>query len=503
MSKFKLKNNYPAWLILASLILLNTLIAYYSYPMLDGDSPAYFPIALQYKQGKGLISLFDGFPIKDPKRRLVFQGFFNHIVRAFLSPSPSNHSMRMVLSFEISLCFLLSFIFFNNLFSVKPPSLQNSILIGFSLFPIATFLIGNGGRPEAFSMLLLLMGAISFQHFKNKYSYWISAIFVGLLAASNPLIGLLSGGLLFSIVSVNFYFAAAIRHMTYILLIATSSFFSCFLLYPYPTSDWFEGMLRASKFAVSLSRFDLNGFIYYYFTKPGSTFLGLIWILILICLTFLMIKYQKKIRSPILFLLVIITLLSIMKKTFILDMPRSYNLFVFTPLGISILLWAYNHMSNSKISSIKLYSFFLTLIISFSLSSIGFVREIVLFPVFIAHGLGYSQARQDLKQIRASFPGELILSSGLLPLTEDYSNVAEWNSSHKYASATLVIQQTNIRHPNRHLPPKIPNYKLIINKFSKQTPILLGLKLANTPRGYNYAVYIPQTASNTYSIEPN
>ncbi len=476
------------------LILFNLFAGYYSYPVLDGDSIVYFPIALQYKLGNGLISLFDSFPkeVRDPSGKWVYHGFFNHIARSFLCLKPTYSHLRLALSLETCICLVLAYVLFQNIFKKtdRKNSVSESILVGFGLLPVATFLSGIGARPEPFSMILILSGTLVCQRMRQKGGI-VAAVLVGLLVASNPLAGVLSGAILFIWISLNCTFFNSLRSYFFILIISFSSFLLCFSVYPYPMADWFSGMIRASKFAVSLNRISFKTFFYYYFFCPQSTFLGLPWVGVVIAISILLLSGKIRGKSPFLFFLSCFSLFGLALKTFLLDIPRNFNLLVFTPLAVLTLLWTYKEY-NTLVSLNKKRIWYFTLIVVFGLCGAGFIRNAILFPYFLKNGMSYHDAYLKFQNILKDEKGVICLSSGLFTLTEDYEKIRIWKLQPLVSSATLVIQQINIPHPDRLTPPEIPGFVLTENYFSKCVPKLFGLKIANTSQGYNFAVYRPK-----------
>jgi hypothetical protein len=142
------------------------------------------------------------------------------------------------------------------------------------------------------------------------------------------------------------------------------------------------------------------------------------------------------------------------------------------------------------------------------MGSIGFFREFILFGINLQKGISYKEVRMRFKEIRRNFPDKKIfVSPDFIALTEDYQNNFELFKYQKKdgylkienefphreeVKDILFVQQVYKFYSKNNLPPKIPGFKLVENKFGSFTPNFLGVKLSNSPRGYNYAIYFSE-----------
>lgn len=133
------------------------------------------------------------------------------------------------------------------------------------------------------------------------------------------------------------------------------------------------------------------------------------------------------------------------------------------------------------------------LYLGFSPGVLGLSRTVAVWNVGKDHVMTRSEACArliaDLDKIRARM--EIVsINSGLFELAADNQiSALKPHLETRYFAATnvMVIPQTN---SGLLTPPSVEKFRLVVNRFKQKLPCLFGLRLSNTPGGYNYAIYI-------------
>ncbi|WP_395732786.1 hypothetical protein [Prosthecobacter sp.] len=117
--------------------------------------------------------------------------------------------------------------------------------------------------------------------------------------------------------------------------------------------------------------------------------------------------------------------------------------------------------------------------------SLVFARNVILFHHADGHGISYSKATEALTHCLDTSKESVDVSMQFITLS----------SSPKIRGAAMVSQieseyfmlaQT---YSGLTSPPNIAGYELVYDSFSQEVPRILGVKIANTPGSYNFAIY--------------
>jgi len=278
---------------------------------------------------------------------------------------------------------------------------------------------------------------------------------------------------------------AALFWLCVALFTAVVVFTIIFAWYPYSLGDWISGCRRHSAKAI-VKAWHANA-LYYWFTVPRSTFFGGICLLATVSGLSLLCQFRKRIAFKTGALLSVLSF-CFLAWYFACRVPaRNYNIQVMCPLIYSVILAAAarffvvgTRQTDTNIARWR----GAVLVCLISLAGIGFVRQCLLFPSFLRHGMSLQEARSRFVEVRAKYRDNLDLDGSLFVLTENYEGIAFPEIP---SSEWLLIAQTN---GGRLAPPALRGYELIEDHFCRFTPRLLGLKLAHTVGGYNFAVYV-------------
>ncbi len=333
-----------------------------------------------------------------------------------------------------------------------------------------------------FATALLTAGLVCLQRLPERWEVPCLGITIGLVTAANPLPGVMLFLIASVFLCVKYKAVPALIRVALTGLLMLIVFLTPFLFYPYPFHDWLSGMIFRSK--QELGRTDTGKFLYYFFLNPGETFLGTTYFLGLCAALFLTFRHQQttKFRAGVIIFSLLLGI--VIYKTALRAPVRNYGLLVLTPIIFALIVQAVNNVLSTRNRLSR--PIICTTIFLIALGGIGFIRGVVAFPSFVKAGLPYQQGRLALSQLRRQYPGTLGITSGLFTLTEDYKGISGYERGSQPATDDLMFQQTNT---GLLQPPVIPGYQIIENTFSTKRVLLCGIKIANTPQGYNYAFY--------------
>jgi hypothetical protein len=161
---------------------------------------------------------------------------------------------------------------------------------------------------------------------------------------------------------------------------------------------------------------------------------------------------------------------------------RTYNITAFALIPTLIVM---RFGANARGGQFSRRAAYCAMLAIFLWLSVALIRCALVFPFFLRYGMPYAEARDQMRELRQG-GGTVEINSGLFTLTEDYSNVTITKVDLASSSDLLLVQQAN---RGQLAPPAIAGYTLEKNEFSSVQPKLLGVKIANTVCGYNFAVY--------------
>lgn len=463
---------------------------FFHFPMWDGDSLLFSSAVISLKKGEGLKAIMVYPPIAEKiGEKATGHGFANLVVLSALSWKPSYFSLRMANAIVNSIVVVLLLFLLRKNFIGEQSCLEKAFVY-LCLVSQAGLVFGSG-RPEPFATFILAVALTFFSISSTKNLPWFGGVFAGILFCSHPLPGLLFFFLLlvfFSLDKLDFPF---IKYIQFFLSWAASVGFLFAFILPGSLSEWIVAFEVGGKANSQFMRNGWDEFVAAYLISPQAVFVGPIVVLFVISV-FSQHRKRNKQVNYLFFLCFFSALLFLGGKTFVFDFPRVYNLFPFFPLFLSSIGWLFKlNLDSSK----KIHRYFAvgTIFLIVLFSCIPFFLSVVQFSFFRSHGISYGEAREMLGLLRQKWKGPIEVTSGFFSLTEDYQLFrVQTDKSRPFCNdALLIVQQTNIQHPVRGRPPDLPGFVLVKNRFSSFVPKVAGIKIANTPKAYNYAIYCP------------
>ncbi len=459
--------------VIIFLTIFQILFAVYRYPLFASDGIAFLPAAINYGNQNGLINevytitrLLNG--NNNPALYINYPPIFP-LLFGFLYRFTVNLHLNFAFVHIIS---IIIFVFISHqLFNVLSSTRKVLVLI---LFIIAwnTQLSPGTARPESLGQLFFLLLVICSVLYKYKLTYILSGLFIVFIGFTHPVLGVYSCFMLL------IYYVYVTVNFKSLFLVIGGFIFGLYLVisvYPYKFELLIDGILRHGEIVTGRSEFSIMKFFYYHLTNPDITFYFLVCISALCCYYFVfkssVISQSNKI---LLFFLHVVLISTILYFTF-QTIEASYNLYVLFPLFGFLIL------SNSRFlrSNLKFYSILFFLF----LSSFGFVRRIVLFPIHLTQGHSFKMAKSELSFLEKSNE-KIFIPTSFYILFENMQNLTDDIND---PLLSYVIQQQNFSSVNQ--PARIAGFDLVHSTFCDSSVKILGLKLASSPPGYQYALY--------------
>jgi hypothetical protein len=468
-----------AFLVLLPQILLRT--------PLDGDANGFLPQTLEYAQtGKLVNHLFNPLALFygiNPEDYVTWHGFLMPILIGSLIPIKSYPAIILATGI-IEMIVVLIWVKFSLPMVEDVPTM---VVIGAATWGLAGWLCGEVGRPEAL-VSLIVMTALCFTRMKRP---WIRAMLlgsaIGLCVATSPQAGIIATALIVC------FFAATGSDWREVLgdiviggVSATGIFFVCLTFYPYSLADWLNGMaLVAQRSIIERHDFTPRITLVAQFVRNNQP-LFLPWALFGLSGFFL---WGKRICQNQVLRVYFIALFFVVA-TYALYASRgllTYNGSPFLPLMIMGALYIYKNISITPLArrfafaSIVMMSLVasIPLLISFAIPTIG------------AKGMPFQQAHSEVSRLASSSRG-LTISSGLFSLLDTNSGVDSippvqlFDQNFIGKGDILLVQQI---FPYKKTPPHYNHYQLIQSFFIDHPVRFMGVKIANSPLGWNFAIY--------------
>lgn len=492
---------------LVALSLVLVLFALFCFPLPGGDAEYFLPTALLYIDGAGFRNPF--WPLLlhtlDPSGRSAFTGH-GHLYPLLLSLAGEWRVAGFYLiSTVIALCnLLLSNILLQryilsrlSVHAQKPTSWSQCICISWFFLALSSMLI-LFGRPETLACFWILLLAVVW-----RYEFiWRTVLNASLIAAlfcTAPgtavlaLLILLCMELLRArpeqrtpseILGYGFtFFAAVLLALCVILLVS----------YPHPIRFWFAGFLAH---CLAVLRFlqsgsgvadwiDLTAVRYYLLLNPRILGIGIVvYVIGIIFVPSLLRNAPKERFAKVLFWLLLGSIAVVSLFPLVIRPASFYYVLPF--LAILLLLLLNHFFYATRPARFLIYTIFLIV-------SLGFLRTTVLFGVYLNQGMTFRETNDEIAAIESLY-GTRLAGSTLLYL---FSSAPEHlhlrrTTTHwgKLASSRRPII-TFQEHSSSLNPPVIPGYFLAKNHYRSGQPSVLGLKIANTVPGYQFALHLP------------
>jgi hypothetical protein len=458
---------------------------WHQYPVFDGDSECFLPIAVNYAEGNGLANpIWHPIHVYDPEHpeKLTWHGFLYPVVLGCLSPKPTYKAIRMVIGEIWVLCLVFSgFAFFKCATMYGATSWRRDVLTITALLGMAG-LMPDGGRPELLVALLLAIGILCALFMSFRWHWLISGVLLGSIIVTSPIPAILA------MLGIGIYACARLdlKQAFHFLLrsgvVAALVFGICFVLYPYSLEAWLIGMSLHAKVAVTSG--GGSGLLTKLHANPGLVFFIILSVTCFVAAISCYVKKTHEISSR--FGVVCFAMLFLVATYYFSfrDLDRVYNAVALTPaLVLFLVAYAASQLKKSKIKTTLQHLSCPICCVILVLASMPFLRLALVFPSFIKTGVSYDTAQNEFNSL-SDKRGQIGITTAFFCLSEDFSKIHIENQNKN--ETFIFVQQVN---RGRLTPPEIPGYEVMQNTFSTELPSFFGIKVGNTCGGYNFAVY--------------
>jgi hypothetical protein len=450
-------------------------------PIRTGDSFCFMPTVVNYASGKGMIN--SGYTEWDPEGigRLVWHGYLTSLMYGSL---PWNSSYRgvfatqaIVASLVVTLFVGLYLILLKRLF--RAPWWFADCCVALIVVGLLPSLLT--GRHEPLATLVLLSAVYGLVLLPAKHDALVCTVGIALVAITAPAVGILASIAALVYIAWHYPFAMAVRKLIFVAVLTTCLVIALTeALYPYGFQVWMRAMVSCA--SRGLGYMDASK-VYYWFLNPSAFMYG-VWVVgSVVCGVYMMNQRWSQMRWPLGVLAGIAVFVMIAWRFGIWVSARNYNLFPFIPLACLVIVFATLEFKENKYA----YAVMFSMSIVASLPAIGTARLAMhcLFPS--TDVLTYQEAKRLV--LREMNSEDVLLDTRLFSLVESQVGYGY----HRGLADPLIrkAQVVILGQAKSSLlePPKIDGFGIVCDRFSRKSPALFGIPIANTPEGYNLAIY--------------
>lgn len=461
---------------------------YHVYPVPSGDSHAFLPAAISLDAGHGLRN-----PVAQLSRELDPTGEARFVqypplfpmTVALLMPTVGPRGAFLVLAFLSVLDLALAVLLFRRVLDRAGGETKGAsgrvLALSAATLGVATLLLGQQtGRPEPLATLWVLLAAHAALAVKPSAAWLPCGFLLGLTGATQPTGGVILGLLLAVFLSVRLPTRGAIVAILELLVLSLTVFFAVLAISPLGIAETLDGIRRHADLTV-VHRQSGELLRTYWITNPGGTFYALPYLLLAVGLLLGSRSWRGAVRSPLLCGLCLIPLAAVLWGSTVRAPEHAYNVLLFAPLVFAANLHQ-AFRTERKAPRMALPAIH-------ALTSLGYVRALVLFGFFLAHGVSLDAARAQLARLVPMARGPVSVTPSLWVLSDDYERLRAVPAGVSAAGleGDLLIFQQN--YTGQSAPSPIEDLRLVEDRFVDRSPRLFGLPVARTVPGYAFAVY--------------
>lgn len=481
------KRLLPVAVALPAAVAFFVLTASARFP-LDGDAIFFLPAAESFAKGSGLVNrhyelTFAYSPANDG--RLIWHGFLAQMLLGLLAQPHDYVGVLKALAFlGFASVMIWALAARKMLADLESPLWQQTLLIFAGSWAISGYLF-NSGRSEPVALLWASLGC-----------FFIAYTSVGIVRA-----GL--AGIILALVALTSPAAAIFCGLGYCIFVALTAsprkwggmavasgltsiatVVAGFSLYPYGFDEWIAGLQKHADSVL----IDYVGARYGYYWFVATPMLGGV-VAICAAATLLWIwRSNNRLQKSLALVCMLLLVLACWR--FAPD-GRNYNLLPLVPAAMLPVFCALS-LGQQHLRSQRMLLTSLSLAVSavVCLGGSELVRSLLIANA-PSDRVSLAAARDAIGQIPEN--ESVAVTSGLFTAMPPDSHASAVRntlivegSEVPVSTDWLFVQQIN---PARTDPPVLPGYELVVDKFSRQVPSLFGFAIANSPRGYNYALY--------------
>lgn len=487
-AKFRLP--FVLFTVLSTLaVLVPVVMGYCGFPTPQGDEDAYLPPAVNLVQGKGLVNQVWGqnYVIDPDHRRFIYHGFLEQFLLAKVLPQ---HRTSAQLPFVLALMLATSLAFtaaaYPRLLRVcgEPNFTWTRCIAGLLGLGATTALsLGLLARPELLVLLFVAVFLFVYSFEPNRRTVTtLGGLIIGASAATSPLSGIHVAMLYCLLLTWRTSYREASIQIFITGLIAAATFFAIFyVVCPYSITEWIAGLRAHSRTAVGgvLLAFHLSTM----FFNPQMPGLGLLLAAFFGCSAKLLWNLRKTWGAWYLGLPLAIIFLASVSLNVALHSFKVYNLIPIMPVFVGIV--AAVMFRGGRIVRCSLLA-------TLALPTLGIVRQVLLFIVYLQSGMRLSEAQARFEELAIDDSTLTGMSGNMMFLMDDYDQRRVIRTdrpqypTNDWPVEWIVLGQSGSGHLE---PAEYPGFELVADYYRRTPPRLLSIRLGNTTPGYAFAAY--------------
>ncbi len=454
-------------------------------PLLGSDARVFLPQTISFREKGELINRVwpAAAALNRTGQRMVYHGFLFPMLIGGLMPA-ANYLAAIKVYAAFQAIAILSSVFllfhFARLWRWKFTPGQLSLLLLFS-FIAASYARSEMGRPEPLPTIILCCAVMALSRVSILWGSVIAGIAIGLVTASDPVIGPLAG-LVFSTYCVaRSAPGACLQRVALAGGVSLLSFGACAVWYPYSLAEWVSGTRGMGSYALG----NTGSLMQWHDTfSNGATwrFIATIALIVLALVQTGLSALRSSWRppSPILFVATLILTVAAFCRFSFYAPWTWYNLLPFVALGlVPVLLSVWRTPGLYRWLTIALALF----------AALSFPRDLLERAYLLRASITLPQARERFAEVRARYPDAIIaLHKSLFPLTEDLTHIVFADENGLPADATLWVYP-QAHPPPQRTPPKYAGFELMDNEFNQTPATFFGFPLWFGEHGCGFAVY--------------
>ncbi len=482
----------PAWWAAATFLGLALLVVAVTFsiqlrlshghlPVPAGDAFWFYPVAKDYALHRVLANPFES-PLSATDFRFRWHGWTYPYVLAWLSATlrwPLFTCDLLFVGFNTAFALLLLGVFIR--FEYESP--KNLIGLALVLPPLYLYCLGMAGRPELLALPLVIAIVISTSKWLHRPMLLILTCgsSFGLLMCTQPTVCILAALLWVSYVIAVLPPRDLLPCLTGIMVLSlTLSAVLTQLVFPYGLLDWLSGLAAHARILSSRSK--AESFVEYFLFNLRQPLAGL-WIALFIGASYRLAR-SRSVPGVQAGPLTWVMLGGVAAFSWFVGvrLPQtSYNLFLFIPLMMVIVVAAALRFDHA----IGIWSVLLVLSIAALLSLSRLVVEGIWSK---QHGTSYAHFRTDV--LARIPPGATVAVHNSFVIALMDANPPFTIRRLELARTTcdyLIEAQAN---SGRLSPPTLRGFTLIQDTYARRPLRILGVTVLNTPKAYNFALYV-------------
>ena len=445
------------------------------WPVVDGDSTAFFPAAVEWSMSRSLTNPLWMPPLNDSidgpaGRRYTYHGFLYPLVagaiaRIFGNAPKSTVRAAYLIHWLAAITAALAVLAWADVSS------QSRVVLA-ALLPFAMLGLSTAwhGRIEPLAILITGAGCLAWRWLPPSWREMAAGLACGWLFFTSPACGVLGGFVLAAAVANSPGDTPDLHRLASLLVGIVAAIATAIAAYPYPFRDWLVGLERYS--AIVLEMPAGRGFVATWLLRPELPLLIVSVATVALLSGWVLVESSESLtgwrRTA---LAATVAGFSIgLARVALVKTEASYNAVVWIPLMACLVV--------SRRQALHAW----LVILALAMPAAGLLRSsVILAAQSSPTAVSFDQISERLRQLA---PADCTVSQGLW-MASDHPAEIHIIGRDQAATRFLVLQQA---YTGRSVPKPVQGYRLVENHFGGPVRIL-GVPISRTPGGWEFAVY--------------